>query len=96
MAGFAVTLWFWELTGSATALVLTGFFKLPTIVASLFAGVVVDRTSRKYLMMLGEAVTAVVALILLILYLSEHLAIWHLYVAALAKGGCDQFGGLAN
>ncbi|MGD1861996.1 MAG: DUF433 domain-containing protein [Leptolyngbyaceae cyanobacterium] len=39
MAGFAVTLWVWDLTGSATALVLTGFFyKLPIIVVSVFAG----------------------------------------------------------
>ncbi|MEM6427024.1 MAG: MFS transporter [Cyanobacteria bacterium P01_D01_bin.128] len=84
------------MTGSATALVLTGFFyKLPIVVASLFAGIVVDRANRKYLIILSEAAAAVAALALLILYLSGHLAIWHLYATALATGGFDQFGGLA-
>lgn len=96
MASFAITLWVWELTGSATALVLTGFFyKLPIIVASLFAGIVVDRVSRKYLMILSQVVAVISALLVLLLYLSGHLAIWHLYAAALVKGGFDQFGGLA-
>ncbi|MEM6591561.1 MAG: MFS transporter [Cyanobacteria bacterium P01_C01_bin.73] len=96
MAGFAVTLWVWDLTGSATALVLTGFFyKLPIIVVSVFARIVVDRANRKYLMILSEAVAAITALLMLLLYLSGHLAIWHLYTALLAKGGFDQFSGLA-
>ena len=50
MSEFALTLWAWELTGSATALALVGFFSL-----SLFAGILVDRANRKYLMMLGDA-----------------------------------------
>ena len=96
IASFAITLWVWELTGSATALVLTGFFyKLPIVVASLFAGIVVDRASRKYLMILSQAVVAIAALMLLLLYQSGNLAIWHLYMAALATGGFEQYGGLA-
>ncbi|MEL6397644.1 MAG: MFS transporter [Cyanobacteria bacterium J06626_4] len=96
IASFAITLWVWELTGSAMALVLTGFFyKLPIILASLFAGIVVDRTNRKYLMILSEVASIIAALLVLMLYLSGHLAIWHLYAVALARGGFDQFGGLA-
>ena len=56
MSEFALTLWAWELTGSATALALVGFFSLlPRIFISLFAGIIVDRFNRKYLMMLGDA-----------------------------------------
>ena len=56
MSEFALTLWAWELTGSATALALVGFFSLlPRIFISLFAGIIVDRANRKYLMMLGDA-----------------------------------------
>ncbi|MEM6714844.1 MAG: MFS transporter [Cyanobacteria bacterium P01_D01_bin.6] len=97
IAGFAITLWVWEQTDSATALVLTGFFyKLPIVVASLFAGIVVDRANRKSLMILSEVASIVAALLVLMLYLSGHLAIWHLYAAALAKGGFDQFASLAS
>ncbi|MEM6437388.1 MAG: MFS transporter [Cyanobacteria bacterium P01_D01_bin.115] len=97
IAGFAVTLWVWEQTDSATALVLTGFFyKLPIVVASLFAGIVVDRANRKSLMILSEVMSIIAALLVLILYLSGYLAIWHLYAVALARGGFDQFASLAS
>ena len=57
MTGFALTLWAWSLTGSATALALVGFFSLlPRIFISLFAGIIVDRANRKHLMMLGDAI----------------------------------------
>lgn len=96
MANFAIALWVWHLTGSATALVLTGFFgHLPHIFASLFSGIIVDRANRKRLMILSEAVTVGSTLVLLILYLSGQLEIWHLYAVALAKGGFEQFGNLS-
>ncbi|NEP18921.1 MAG: MFS transporter [Leptolyngbya sp. SIO4C1] len=93
MADFAITLWVWELTGSATALALTGFFyELPRIVASLFSGILIDRTSHKYLMILKEATAAVSMLVLLVLHLTGHLLIWHLYVAAFARSGFEKCG----
>ncbi|MGV2830523.1 MFS transporter [Myxosarcina sp. GI1(2024)] len=56
MTRFALTLWAWELTGSATALALVGFFSLlPRIFISLFAGIIVDRVNRKHSMILGDA-----------------------------------------
>jgi MFS family permease len=56
MSDFALTLWAWEATGSATALALVGFFFLvPRIFISLFAGILVDRANRKHLMILGDA-----------------------------------------
>ncbi|MEM6839792.1 MAG: MFS transporter [Cyanobacteria bacterium P01_C01_bin.120] len=95
-AGFAITLWVWDLTGAAMPVVLTGFFgHLPHIVASLLAGSVVDRANRKYLMILSRLAAVASTLVLLILYLSGHLAIWHLYVAALVKGWFEKFGNLS-
>lgn len=62
MTDFALNLWAWELTGSATALALIGFFSsLPSIFVSLFAGIIVDRVNRKYLMMLGDAISTFMA-----------------------------------
>ena len=96
MSEFALTLWAWELTGSATALALVGFFSLlPRIFISIFAGIIVDRTNRKYLMMLGDAIAASSTLGILILYLSGNLAIWHLYLAASINGAFGQIQQLA-
>jgi MFS transporter, DHA3 family, macrolide efflux protein len=81
MTGFALELWTWELTGSATPLALIGFFfQVPRIVVNLISGVIVDRFNRKYLMLLGDTIAALSSLVLLILSLTHTLQIWHLYV----------------
>lgn len=96
MADFAITLWVWNLTGSAAALALTGFFyELPRIVASLSAGILIDRMGCKFLMILSRVVTASATLVVLLLYLSGHLAIWHLYAVAFAKSGFEKCGWIA-
>ncbi|MEM9244158.1 MAG: MFS transporter [Cyanobacteria bacterium P01_F01_bin.153] len=96
MSGFALTLWAWELTGTATALALVGFFQLlPSVFVSLFAGIIVDRANRKHLIMLGDGIAAISTLSILLLYLSGNLAIWHLYLAAVVRGGFGQIQNLA-
>ena len=96
MSEFALTLWAWSLTGSATALALVGFFSLlARIFISLFAGIIVDRANRKHLMILGDAIAASSTLAILILYLLGNLAIWHLYLAASINGGFSQIQQLA-
>ena len=96
MADFAITLWIWDQTGSATALTLWGFFyQLPRLFTSLFAGILVDRASRKHLMILSEAIAATTTLMLLGLYLTGQLAIWQLYVVFCINGGFEKFWQLA-
>lgn len=81
MTGFALELWTWETTGSATPLALIGFFfQVPRIVVNLVSGVIVDRFNRKYLMLLGDSITALSSLLLLVLYLTNNLQLWHLYL----------------
>ncbi|BAU12330.1 hypothetical protein LEP3755_28590 [Leptolyngbya sp. NIES-3755] len=82
MTGFALELWTWETTGSATPLALIGFFfQVPRILINLVSGAIVDRFNRKYLMLLGDTITALSSLVLLLLYLTHNLQIWHLYLA---------------
>lgn len=96
ITSFALTLWAWQLTGSATALALAGFFyELPQIPVALFAGIIVDRFNRKYLMILGDAIAAFSTLILLLLHLTDHLLLWHLYLASAVNGGFGQIQQLA-
>ena len=96
MTGFALVLWAWQITGSATALSLVGFFyELPQIPISLFAGLLVDRFNRKRLMMLGDAIAALSTLVIALLYLTDSLQIWHIYSSAAINGGFGQIQRLA-
>lgn len=96
MTGFALTLWAWEVTGSATALALVSFFsQLPRILITVIAGLIVDRFNRKYLMILGDSIAALSTIGIGTLYLADNLHIWHLYFAASLSGGFGQIQSLA-
>ena len=96
MTGFALTLWAWEVTGSATALALVGFFsQLSRIPITIFAGLIVDRFNRKHLMILGDAIAALSTIAIGLLYLNDSLQIWHIYAASLVNGGFGQIQSLA-
>ncbi|WNZ21634.1 MFS transporter [Leptolyngbya sp. NK1-12] len=96
MTEFALVLWAWEVTGSATALTLVGFFsQLPRAVITLFAGVIVDRCNRKHLMMLGDAIAVLSTVALLLLYATENLQIWHLYLTSAVNSSFGQIQQLA-
>ncbi|MEM6432333.1 MAG: MFS transporter [Cyanobacteria bacterium P01_D01_bin.115] len=96
MSNFALVLWAWDLTGSPTALTLVAFFsRLPRIPITLFAGVVVDRYRRKQLMLLGDSIAALSTLGIALLYLTDALQLWHLYLAAALNGGFGQIQSLA-
>ncbi|PHV61918.1 MFS transporter [Cyanobacterium aponinum] len=96
MTNFAVTLWAWEATEKATPLALILFFtQTPRIIASLFAGVIVDSWNRKYLMMLGDSVSAISTVIILGLFLTNNLQIWHLYLTGAINGLFSYFQDLA-
>jgi MFS transporter, DHA3 family, macrolide efflux protein len=96
MTVFALTIWVWQLTGSSTALILVGFFaQLPRLVVTPLAGVLVDRFSRKNLMLLGDLVALLCTLAIAGLHFTQHLQIWHLYVAVLFYGGFGQLQTLA-
>ena len=96
MTEFALTLWAWKVTGSATALALVGFFsQLSRIPITVFAGLIVDQFNRKQLMILGDAIAAFSTVAIGLLYLTNSLQIWHIYAASLVNGGFGQIQGLA-
>ncbi|MEG5141010.1 MULTISPECIES: MFS transporter [unclassified Microcoleus] len=96
MSGFALTIWIWESTSQATALALLMFFtQLPRILLAPVAGILVDRWNRKFLMGIGDTVSALLTLVILLLYISHNLQIWHIYVAAAINGVFDQIQQLA-
>lgn len=87
MTEFALVLWAWHLTESATALALVGFFsQLPRIPITFIAGIIVDRLNRKFLMILGDTVAALATGAIALLFLTDHLQLWHLYVISAVMG----------
>ncbi|MBD0300985.1 MAG: MFS transporter, partial [Tolypothrix sp. T3-bin4] len=92
MSSFAIAIWAWEITGKATTLTLVGFFSLlPSIALASISGSIVDRFNRKLLMMVGDTVAVLMTIILMLLYLTNHLQIWHLYVTSAIVGTFNQF-----
>lgn len=92
MTAFALTIWAFQLTGSATALALVAFFHItPLLIMSPVAGAIVDRSNRKFMMMLSDLASGVVTIALLILFLMDALQIWHLYVGSAITGVFQTF-----
>jgi MFS family permease len=92
MTRFALLIWAYQQTGQATTLALLGFFSfVPYILASPFAGVVVDRFSRRWVMLCADLGAGLMTLALLLLYATGHLQIWHLYLAQALSGAFEAF-----
>ncbi len=92
MTGFAIILWAWELSGTTTALVLVGVASsIPSVIFNPFAGTLVDRWNRKFVMMLSDFASAFTTIVLLLLFLTEDIEIWHLYAAGAFAGIIGSF-----
>lgn len=86
VARFALIWWLTEETGSATVLATTTLFAmLPQIVLGPLAGTLVDRWSRRRVMIVADGVIALVSLWLAWLFWSGSIAIWHVYAIMLAR-----------
>ena len=92
MTGFAMTIWAYEKTNSATALALVGFFFVaPMLIVSPFAGALVDRYNRKLMMMLSDIASGIATIVILILYTTGNLQIWHLFITSAFQGMFQSF-----
>lgn len=92
MSGFALTIWAWENQGTATALALVGFFNFaPMILFSPIAGALVDRWNRKLVMALSDLATGFTSMVVLALFLTGHLQLWHLFVTGAFAGLFQSF-----
>jgi DHA3 family macrolide efflux protein-like MFS transporter len=92
MTRFALTIWAWQVTGQATALALVGFFSFaPVVLFSPLAGAIVDRVSRKTVMIASDLAAGLSTVVILILHLTGHLQIWHLYAAGFFAGAFESF-----
>ncbi|MBU1050851.1 MFS transporter [Candidatus Bipolaricaulota bacterium] len=86
VAQFALVWWITKLTGSAMVLATaTAAALVPTILLSPFAGVYVDRHSRRLIMIVSDAFIALVSLWLAYLFWTDTMQIGHVYVVVIAR-----------
>jgi MFS transporter, DHA3 family, macrolide efflux protein len=87
MTVFALTIWVFEKTGSATSLgLMQVFFITPLLIVTPFAGVLVDRHNRKLMMMVSDLAAGLATISILMLQAFGVLEVWHLYAAAIFQG----------
>jgi DHA3 family macrolide efflux protein-like MFS transporter len=92
MARFAITLWAWEITGSATALALAAFFGFaPALILRPIAGALVDRWDKKLTMIISDLAAGLGSVILFALSLNGMLEIWHIYAVSFFAGAFESF-----
>lgn len=76
-----------DLTPSRTMLGMVGFFQgIMVVLASPFAGVAVDRMSKRNLMIVGRTVLAGTIVLMMALVIADVIRIWQILVISLAAG----------
>lgn len=82
----------YSLTNSPLLLSLVGTLQfLPVMLFSLFAGVYVDRFSKKKVLIVTQSALLMITMILTILVLSHRIEYWHILVLATAMGIVNTF-----
>jgi hypothetical protein len=81
LTGFALGVWVYQHTGSVTQFAFTAFCNvLPGILLSPLAGVLVDRWSHRWTLLLSDTGAALSTLAIAALLLGGQLDVWHIYV----------------
>jgi MFS transporter, DHA3 family, macrolide efflux protein len=92
MTRFALLIWAYEQTGSATTVALLGFFSfIPFVLISPLAGVWIDRLDRRRILLFADLAAGLMTLAMLVLFKSGNLQIWHLYIAEALTGAFESF-----
>ncbi len=83
----ALPIWIFSITDSGAALGLLEFFYFGSyLLVVLFAGILIDRSERKTMMLVYDFLSLSALAVLLVLQTAGLLQVWHLYVAAIFQG----------
>lgn len=92
MTRFALLIWAYQQTGSATSVAMLGFAAfLPMILISPFAGVWIDRFDRRKILILSDLGAGLMTVAMLALAATGQLQLWHLYLAEGLAGMFEAF-----
>ena len=87
ITAFALTLWLYEKTGSALS---TASLRIctyaPYVVMSIFAGAISDKFDKKRIMLICDLLAALSTVAVFVLYKTDLLSVWHLYLINAISG----------
>jgi MFS family permease len=87
----------YKISGSELALGVVGFASaIPVLLIAPWGGVVVDRVSKRGLMVTTQSLAAVLALILAALTFADVVQVWHIVLLAACLGAVNAFDGPAR
>lgn len=89
---FVLLWWITDTTGSVVALSIAGMAALlPQAVLSPLGGTLADRYSRRLLMIVADVVSALCMLVLIALFLTERIELWHAYAMMALRSAMQAF-----
>lgn len=89
LSGFALGVWLYQQTGSASNFALVALCSvLPQLLVSPLAGGLVDRYSRRWMMILGDSGAALCTLVLALLFFSGQIQPWQIYLMTVFSSAC--------
>lgn len=92
MTRFGLGIWVLKETGDTTAYTLLLFFAVfPIGLGSFVSGPFIDRLDRRRVMLIANMVASFSTLVIAILYFSQVLQVWHLYLALFVNGIANAF-----
>ena len=81
LTGFGLSIWVYLESGSVTQLALVSLaLAVPATVLSPFAGALVDRWDRRLVMLAADTVSGLGSLAIALLFISNSLEMWHIYL----------------
>ena len=92
LTGFALGVWIYEKTGSATLFAMNMLaFAVPNLLVSPLAGALVDRWDRRWAMILSDTGAGLSTLAVFLLLLTNRLEVWHVYVITAISAAFSTF-----
>lgn len=92
MTQFVLIWWITDTTGDLGALATAGLVALlPQALLGPIGGTFADRYSRRMLMIVADTVSAVCILVLIALFASGQIALWHVYAAMFVRSAAAAF-----
>lgn len=84
---FALTLWLYEKTGSSLSTASLAICSYaPYVLMSIFSGALTDRLNKKKTMLCCDVFAAICTIVVFVLFRTDCLAVWHLYVLNAISG----------
>lgn len=97
MTQFVLIWWITDSTGSISALAMAGLFALlPQALLGPLGGTLADRYSRRLIMITADLISALCMGVLIVLFLTDSVELWHLYTMMAVRSSMQAFQGPAS